>query len=260
MSEQTDSEIAIPTRGGALRWWDVPLVLIGGAVIGGIVTAAAVFGVVVVARAHGVDPRLAIANLRLDFFANHVALVTGDVGFLIMAWWVARWRSGSALGTFFPPIGRRILTLALLSGVALSLAVNGGNELLSRAHLAEFHDTDVERAIQPHTALQFVVAFAVIVLFAPLAEEFFFRGILMRWVRQWGGVAVAIGISALAFAAVHGQMFLHPGIQGWLFSAELLAAGIVLGLWAQRGGSLRASFATHAAYNAAAMIFGALFP
>ncbi|MEI9886736.1 MAG: CPBP family intramembrane glutamic endopeptidase [Rhizomicrobium sp.] len=140
----------------------------------------------------------------------------------------------------------------------MSVLLNGGNELLAHWKLVDFQDSDVERAIQPHTMPQIAVALGVIALFAPLAEEFFFRGLLLRWLSA-RGTALAVIVTALVFAAIHGQIFLHPGAQGLLFTAELFAAGVVLALWAIRTGSLRTSLATHAAYNATAVLFGVFF-
>ncbi len=74
--------------------------------------------------------------------------------------------------------------LALASGVALSLAINGGNALLSRYHRIEFHDSAVERALIPHGPVQFVIALFVVALFAPFVEEFFFRGLFFTWLQR----------------------------------------------------------------------------
>jgi membrane protease YdiL (CAAX protease family) len=62
------------------------------------------------------------------------------------------------------------------------------------------------------------------------------------------------------FGLLHGQFLNHPDGQGWLASAELILAGAVLAGWVVRTGSLRASFATHAAYNLGATFFSVLVP
>ena len=254
---------ASPPRDIRISWTDLLIVFVLGGVGGGILTVMAGFAALLIAMRLGyqpTDPQALIAGLKLNFAANHIALVLSDLGFLIAMWFVSRRRFASPLAAYFPPIGLPTLALALLSGLVLSLVINGGNELLAYASLVQFHDTDVERAIQPHSALQYVAAFAVIALFAPFAEEFFFRGLMFRWLRQMRGPAFAIAVSAVVFGVIHGQMFLHPDVQGWLFTIELMGAGVVLALWAQGTGSLRASFATHAAYNAVAILFSALFP
>ncbi len=248
-------------RDGRVHWWDILIVVVLGGVAGALITIAVAVAALLIAMKYGFRPGDAqqlVGALKLDFNANMVALVTSDLGFLLVTWWIAQRRSGAALAAFFPPVGWRLFALALLSGVALSVLLNGGNELLAHWKLVDFQDSDVERAIQPHTMPQIAVALGVIALFAPLAEEFFFRGLLLRWLSA-RGTALAVIVTALVFAAIHGQIFLHPGAQGLLFTAELFAAGVVLALWAIRTGSLRTSLATHAAYNATAVLFGVFF-
>ncbi|HEY4941798.1 MAG TPA: CPBP family intramembrane glutamic endopeptidase [Rhizomicrobium sp.] len=263
VDEATSASVAAPERDGRATWVDILIVVVLGGVGGVVLTIVVGLAVLLIAMWLGYQPASApalMAGLKLNFAANHIALVVSDLGFLIALWFVARKRNASPLADYFPPVGLSTLALAGLSGLALSLLINGGNELLAYYRLVQFQDSDVERAIQPHNGPQYVAAFAVIALFAPFVEEFFFRGLLFRWLRQAGGVRMAVGVSAVVFGAIHGQMFLHPGVQGWLFTAELMTAGVVLALWTQRAGSLRASFATHAAYNATAILFSALFP
>lgn len=254
---------AITPRDGRITWLDILIVVVLGGVLGVVISLAAMAAAAGIAVALGVhlgNPAALVQSLKLNFTANQVALVTSDAGFLAVTWWIARRRSGAALATYFPPIGWRTLALAVLSGVALSLAINGGNELLSHAKLVNFQESEIERAIQPHNWRQYAFAFCTMALFAPFFEEFFFRGLLLRWLSRIGGPVVAVLVTAVLFAAVHGQFALHPGAQGLLFSFELFVAGIVLALWVRATGSLRASFATHAAYNAAALLFSVLFP
>ncbi len=49
-------------------------------------------------------------------------------------------------------------------------------------------------------------------------------------------------------------------MQGWLYSVELFFAGIALAWWVVRTGSLRTSWALHAAFNATAIVFSVLLP
>jgi len=288
---------------GTIRWYDPPIAFFGGTFAGIALTAVAGVIALVAAMHRGYHPdqESILAFIQASFWANHVTLILSDLGLVAIVWLVARRRIAGPVAHYFPPIGPGAWALALAAGVVLSIATNGGNELLSRFAGIAFHDSVVERALVPHGAAQFVVAVFVIALLAPVVEEFFFRGLFFTWLRQAGDVLVAkltaaagaraarkpmavapatqarlfkafmwlhqkgsawfaVLISALLFAAVHGQTFQHPGLQGWIFTAELFLAGIVLALFAWRGGSLRASFAVHAAFNATAIVFSALFP
>jgi membrane protease YdiL (CAAX protease family) len=196
--------------------------------------------------------------MQTSFGANMLALVASDTGLGFVIWLVARRRIAAVMSYYFPPTGACILSLAALNGVALSLVLNGGNELLSRAKLIEFSDTDVERALVPHGAMQFLVSVTVVSLLAPFVEEFFFRGLLVTWLRQKHGLWFAMSVSGALFAAAHGQMFVHPNAQGWLYTGELLLAGVILAQWTVRTGTLRTSLAVHAAYNLTATLFSVL--
>lgn len=77
--------------------------------------------------------------------------------------------------------------------------------------------------------------------FAPMAEEWLFRGLLYRRVRAVGGVGLAYAISAVAFAAIHG----NP--TGLLVYAWL---GIVFAVTLQITGRLSAAMAVHLGNNA----------
>lgn len=103
----------------------------------------------------------------------------------------------------------------------------------------------------PRVALVLVVAVG-----APIAEEFFFRGVfqgsvdrLLRgggWPTQRAGWG-AVGTTSVIFAATHFQMVQFPG---------LLLAGLVFGLLAQRSGRLGPALVAHVMFNLVALLVG----
>lgn len=80
-----------------------------------------------------------------------------------------------------------------------------------------------------------------LVLVAPLTEEFFFRGLILRGLRWRYSPAIAIVLSSVLFGAMH----LNP----WQSFATLLMGGL-LGWWAVRARSLWPCLAGHALNNA----------
>jgi membrane protease YdiL (CAAX protease family) len=93
---------------------------------------------------------------------------------------------------------------------------------------------------QPEHATAFVLNSAVVVLLAPFAEELFFRGLGVRALAVFGGLA-AILISGVVFGLVH-------GILGALPPLALFGVGLA---WVRlRSASVWPSFIAHAAYNA----------
>lgn len=80
---------------------------------------------------------------------------------------------------------------------------------------------------------------------APIAEEFLFRGLLYPLLRNKQSVAVAVAISATAFAVIH---FLPPLIPA------LLVMGVVLAILVERFQSLYPAMIVHALNNSVALL------
>jgi len=260
MADQLAHEPA--SRDGRIRWWDLVIAFFGGNLAG--IALAVLFGLVgvLIAMRYGFRPTVVglTGILRTSFWANQASIVLSDAGLLAVAWFVTRRRFERPAEYFLSPAGPARLAWAIASGIGLSLLFNGGNELLERYRHVHFVETDIERVIQPHGPGEFVAAFAVIALFAPFVEEFFFRGMFFAWSRRVIGAWPGTLLTAFAFAAAHGHVFIHPGIQGQVFTFELFLAGVVLAQWVARTGTLRTSFAAHAAYNATAVAFSVFFP
>ncbi len=87
-------------------------------------------------------------------------------------------------------------------------------------------------------------AFAVIVA-APVIEELFFRGLLLRSLERRFGARWAVAGSSLAFGIAHFQGLQLPA---------LIAVGLVFGVLRVRTGRLGPGIVAHAAFNAVAVI------
>jgi membrane protease YdiL (CAAX protease family) len=92
-----------------------------------------------------------------------------------------------------------------------------------------------------------IVATAIM---APLVEELFFRGLLLRSLHRRFGPTAAAVVSAVLFALVHRQPLAFPGLM--LFG--LIAAGLAL-----RTGRLGPSWALHAGFNLTTLMMLGLF-
>lgn len=102
------------------------------------------------------------------------------------------------------------------------------------------------RALAPLPAAPVTAAGAAGAIIAAVAEEAFFRRLLYGRLERWGA-GLAVGASALAFAAVHVPLW------GWHTAPLNLAAGLVLGWQRHQSGGWTAPAATHAAANLLAM-------
>lgn len=99
-----------------------------------------------------------------------------------------------------------------------------------------------DRATDPVGVVLLVL---VVVIGAPIVEELFFRGLLLRsaerrWGRWW-----AVAVSSLVFGAVHLQPLQFPA---------LVAVGVVLALLTQRTGRLGPAIFAHVGFNGVAVI------
>jgi membrane protease YdiL (CAAX protease family) len=95
----------------------------------------------------------------------------------------------------------------------------------------------------PASPANFAMLSVLLIIFAPLTEETFFRGYLLTMLRQRMPSWAAICVSAAAFAGLHGVPVLFP----WLFFM-----GIVFGVAVEKTGSLYSSMLLHAMVNAIA--------
>ncbi len=85
---------------------------------------------------------------------------------------------------------------------------------------------------------------AIVGIGAPIAEEIFFRGLLLQSVGQRFGAPAGVVISSLLFAASHFQVVQFPG---------LLVAGLSFAVLAARSRRLGLAVACHAGFNLAAV-------
>ena len=139
--------------------------------------------------------------------------------------------------------GRDVLP-GLLAGVATQLVVL---PLLYHLVILRLFDGDlsgpaedlIDRADDP---LGVVLIIGIAVVGAPLIEELFFRGFLLRGLERRIGATPALLVSSLIFAGVH--------LQGLQFPA-LFLFGLLAGWLTQRSGRLGPAWAAHVGFNAA---------
>jgi len=86
-----------------------------------------------------------------------------------------------------------------------------------------------------------------IILFAPLIEEFLFRGVLQTYLRQHIGRTKAIALTSMSFALVH--LAPSQGIGNIPLFFSLCTFSLFLGMIYERQRSLFASIALHSIFN-----------
>ena len=143
------------------------------------------------------------------------------------------------LGTDFQP---RDVPIGLLAGVVTQLVVLP----VLYFPILRFVDADPSEAAEALTSLvggnlDRILLSLMVVVAAPLAEEIFFRGLLLRALRRHMNAWWAVTVQALVFAAVHFQSLQFAG----LFVFGLIAGGLAVHF-----NRLGPSWATHVAFNA----------
>lgn len=92
-----------------------------------------------------------------------------------------------------------------------------------------------------------LTALAAVLFFAPLLEEFLFRGLLQNWLRKYLRPVPAILVTSLGFACFHFSF-----AQGWgniTLIASLFTFGCYLGFLYEKERSLFAPIALHYTFN-----------
>jgi uncharacterized protein len=128
--------------------------------------------------------------------------------------------------------------------------INEGLETLLKRffHLGSYEQVAVQ-FVKNAMASPFSLTFALlaIVVFAPLIEEFLFRGMLQTYFKRHLGVKAAILLSSLAFALFHFAP--SQGLGNIPLLVSLFLLGGYLGFLYERQGSLWAPIGLHLTFN-----------
>ncbi|MGH2821250.1 MAG: lysostaphin resistance A-like protein, partial [Actinomycetota bacterium] len=108
--------------------------------------------------------------------------------------------------------------------------------------------TGEDQLVPPGTDIDlgvFLALFVLAAITAPIVEEFFFRGILFRWLRSGKGFLFAATVSSLVFAVAHG---IPPLI------VPLFGFGFVLTLIVEHTKSIYPAMLVHGLNNGAVVV------
>jgi membrane protease YdiL (CAAX protease family) len=192
----------------------------------------------------GTGVALGLPVLVADLVGLWVALVAAAV--------LASRRHGT--GSLARDLGLRIgRWWDLVVGAAVGLGCQYGLIPLLYLPFERADPTLAQRIAQPaqtdtgsaHTVGALIVLLVFLAVGAPLVEELFFRGLLLRGLAGRLPAPVAVVVTGLLFALAHFEAVQFAGLA--LF-------GVVLGVLAWRSGRLGPSVAAHAAFNAAAVV------
>ncbi len=152
-----------------------------------------------------------------------------------------RWHFGLRATPFWPALGWAAL------GVVSFYIVSGVYGALVQP---DAEQDVVQRLGGDQGTLGLVVAGLMVVMVAPVAEEFFYRGFFYRALRSRFSIIVAALLDGLLFGSIH--FFGSEGAEGLLILPPLAILGFIYCLVYERTGSLYPVIAMHAFNNAVA--------
>lgn len=160
------------------------------------------------------------------------------------------WRSHCLVGilSFLPAFP----TVALFSQIA-------DLTLIHLFHICPHEQVAVEYFKQAlHSPSALSTALALVLIFAPLIEEWLFRGILQNYLRQFCSTRLACILTAAAFALLHFDI--RQGMGNFSLLPSLFLLGLFLGFLYEKQRSLLAPISLHATFNGCTALSLLLFP
>ncbi|MDP1807477.1 MAG: CPBP family intramembrane metalloprotease [Acidimicrobiales bacterium] len=183
---------------------------------------------------------------------SQMGLWTGMVGAAVIA---SRRKGAGTLAEDFGLKGKwSDIGLGVLVAFAVQLLVLPGIAYLMRPLLGE---PEVSGPVQDLLDRSQGLAFAGLILSvavgAPIVEELFFRGLLLRSLQRRVPDWAAVVISAVAFGIAHGSAL--PVDAVLLVMISLTVFGAILAVLAIRTGRLGPSIVTHAVFNLFTLLY-----
>jgi membrane protease YdiL (CAAX protease family) len=238
------SESGTPVR--RVRWFDLltPQALGLGA------PSLALSGFLVFeAMAGGTRDALAVQGWLESFTGLNLLLDFSNLLILGLALWILSRVTDPMLPARFKPLTAKSAGIGVAAGLG-AVIVSSVIEYVSDTYLhTDLAKDGLATAVLPHEVSQLALGLFTVAILAPLAEEVYFRGIVMGWVRRHWGIAWAVALSSLIFGIMHLKWFTPGGVSGLVATGELVAMGVLLAFVALRTGSLWASVLTHGVNN-----------
>jgi membrane protease YdiL (CAAX protease family) len=240
VSEVSASAVPAPPR---IQRWGLGDVLLGWVVV---YFASIIWGIAVIAvTGHAGEDfddlplsivALAQLGLAVGFFVVPWAVtkvkgngIVADLG--LRARWDDVWKGGAA------GVLTQVVLIPLLYWPLLEALDKGVDDLEGPAQ---------ELTDRANSPMDVVLLVLIVGVMAPIFEEIFYRGLMQRALLKRGLAPVlAIGITAVVFAATHFQLLQLPG---------LAVAGAVFGTLAHRAGRLGPAIAAHLTFNMVTVI------
>jgi uncharacterized protein len=184
----------------------------------------------------------------LDLWVVALLQIPLWAGLLGASWWAGERKGNGVVDDFGLRATPADVPVGLLAGVLTQLVV-----LLLYIPLLELLDKssrEVEKEARELTdkadGAGVLLLVLMVVVAAPVVEELFYRGLVLRSLERRFGPAPALWLSAAVFGVAHFQDIQLPA---------LVVVGLVTGWLAQRTGRLGPSIFAHVTFNGVTVLF-----
>jgi membrane protease YdiL (CAAX protease family) len=228
-------------------WWEAVLVTLIGFVLGTFASLPVFLLLGVTTSANGAN---GVSELAQGVVVDGVVLAT-------LIYWLRRRHPSWKKIIGFPTraaLPKEVVIGGLLGiGVRIAAGIASAIVLSLLGSLTGREVSIPEQVTSDLKPAAFVLFALYAVVVAPITEEFVFRGLLYRSIRDRRGVALGAIVSALAFGLVH---FVPGGTWEGVLALQLtmVITGIGLALIYERRKNLVADIAGHAAFNLIAVV------
>jgi membrane protease YdiL (CAAX protease family) len=211
------------------------------ATLGGAVGETIAIGVSGTKSAHGVIPITAPVL---------VGAVVGQYGaWLAWVYAASRFKGFGNLRADFGFVVDIVRDWAMIP-LGLGFEIVAGIVILPLSRLVKHTPQEVVQELDKARGAKLAVLAITAVLIAPVVEELFFRGLLLRSLQRRVPALTAVAISALAFGLAHVVFDWGSGV----VLPALVALGMISGILAVRTGNLSRSILLHAGFNLFAVL------
>jgi membrane protease YdiL (CAAX protease family) len=220
----------------------IALYLVGYLLIANIVAGGIVFTIAGVDDPDGMEGSVGLA----------ATLVVDVVFIAVRVVWLTKRHPGWVRALGWPPRGERLRAFGWGAGMgvllypAIAIAIGLPLSFLLEAISGEPATTPEQVPTDLSTAGK-AVAVLVAVVAAPLMEEFFYRGVLFRAIRDHHGFWAGALLSALLFGVVH--FVPAPWQDTVLLQSAMVFTGFAFAWIYERRGTILASIGAHVVFN-----------
>ncbi len=198
-------------------------------------------------------PILAVMDEDADLTTMVVSVLASLVILGVLAGWLSVYHRGWPAVMGMPERGRwrSEISAGALFGAALypvAVFVVGGLVLVILSAFSEQPVRPPEQVPEQLSAVGIAVTLLYALVIAPIGEEFFFRGILFRSLRERYGFGVGAIGSGVAFGLIH--YIPGPAIDALLLMIVMVFTGAALAFVYERRGTIVAPIAAHVMFNA----------